>query len=139
MKTYNEIIKQKPVFLHHWGSKVSLLSDFEDIGYCHDQYEKELKTKIILNRYKDVNILFASYSTDNYSGDAWVLFQQDGILYEINGGHCSCYGLEGQWNPEQVTLDELKHRLLKGTFGVDDWTGNTFKNELCEFLGVDKS
>ena len=66
-----------------------------------------------------------------------ILLEKDGKLYEVNGSHCSCYGLEEQWKPEEVMLSELENRLLNGTFGEDDYSGNEFKKELCEFLGVE--
>lgn len=132
MKSFKEIINQEPVFLNDWQNKTDVLTDFAGERYEWDK-EKELKFK---EEHKDTNILFASYSYANYDGDAWVLFEKDGILYEVNGSHCSCYGLEGQWEPEEVSLKELEHRLLNGTWGEDDWSDNNFKAELCEFLGV---
>ena len=57
-----------------------------------------------------VEIIYAWYSYENYSGDALVLFAKDGKLFEINGGHCSCYGLEGQWEPTETTLDAMLMR-----------------------------
>ena len=48
-------------------------------------------------------ILFASYGGCSYAGDALVLFERDGKLFEVNGSHGSCYGLEGQWNPEETS------------------------------------
>ena len=66
-----------------------------------------------------------------------MLFEQNGELYEVNGSHCSCYGLEGQWEPDRVLLKELEHRLLNGTWGEDDWSNNNFKEELCKFLDVE--
>jgi len=150
MKALNEIIKQEPVFLNIWSHKIDVISDFEDAYLSYEEYIKKplymnedswiknkQETDKAIEKYKDINILFASYEYENYSGDAWVLFEQDGKLYEVNGSHCSCYGLEGQWEPEQVSLKELEHRLLSGTFGIDDWSGNNFKQELCEFLGVE--
>lgn len=151
MKKLEEIIKQEPVFLNIWTHKVDVIGDFEDIYLTYEDYiakespygnkdywleQKSLMDKAI-EKYKDVNILFASYGCDNYEGDAWVLFEQDGNLYEVNGWHCSCYGLEGQWEPELVSLKELEHRLLNGDFGEDDWSGNNFKQELCKFLDVE--
>ena len=49
-------------------------------------------------------ILFASYTYEDYSGYAFVLMRRmsDGALFEVNGNHCSCYGLEGQWEPEET-------------------------------------
>ncbi|WP_405101644.1 hypothetical protein [Oceanobacillus sp. FSL H7-0719] len=149
MKTLEEVIKQKPVYLHNWKHKVDVICSFEDIYMDYDEYvadtppyneESWIRDKTEMNEaieeYKDVNVLFASYGEGNYSGDAWVLFEREGKLYEVNGGHCSCYGLEGQWDEEEVMLKELENRLVNGHFGENDWSGNEFKKELCEFLGI---
>jgi len=55
-------------------------------------------------------VLFASYENEDYSGSSFVLFRKGGTLYEVHGSHCSCYGLEGQWEPETTTLEALRHR-----------------------------
>lgn len=39
-----------------------------------------------------------------------VAYRLDGKLYEVNGGHCSCYGLEGQWEPAETSVAALKMR-----------------------------
>jgi hypothetical protein len=36
-----------------------------------------------------------------------VIFEKDGKLWEVNGSHCSCYGLEGQWQPEETTWEAI--------------------------------
>ena len=131
MKTLEEIIKTEAVFLHNWEDKESVINDFENLGW-----EKEEKKSEILKRYEGKNILFASYGLGNYSGDAFVLFEENGKLFEINAGHCSCYGLEDQWTPEEVCLPELEQRLTKGTFGTDSYSDNNFKAELIQFLGI---
>lgn len=150
MKTLEEILNQEPVYLNDWSSKYDVIADFEGIYISKEEYESNVcpypnedywiemkeRMKQVLEKYKDVNILFASYSYANYSGHAWVLFEKEGKLYEVNGSHCSCYGLEEQWQPEEVLLEELEHRLLNGTFGEDDYAENNFKEELCKFLGV---
>ena len=51
-------------------------------------------------------ILYAWYDTPSYEGYAEVLFVSDGKLYYITGSHCSCFGLEGQWEPEEITTEE---------------------------------
>lgn len=58
----------------------------------------------------DDEILFALYDTPAYEGYALVLYERDGKLYEVHGSHCSCYGLEGQWQPEETTWAALKLR-----------------------------
>lgn len=73
-----------------------------------------------------VTVLLASYTYEDYSGDAFVLFERGGNLYEVNGSHCSCYGLSEsslsdytttQWQPEETTVEALRHRLEKGHVG----------------------
>jgi|BioPla2DNA2_1021312.scaffolds.fasta_scaffold39464_3 hypothetical protein len=152
MKTLNELLKQEPVFLNDWAEskKIGVLSDFEDVDITKDEYEAtecpipnkeywlEEKAKMdkAIEDYKNINILFASYGCANYSGDAFVLFEKEGKLFEVNGGHCSCYGLEGQFKPEETTLEALRHRLVEGKMGQDDYSDNEFANELKQFLGV---
>ena len=133
MKTINEIINQTPVFLHDWSCAEEVIYDFEDV----DSWNTDEEKKIVLDKHKDDHILFASYTYENYSGDAFVLFENNGVLYEVNGSHCSCFGLEGQWDREEVMLEEMAHRLTKGDFGRDDWSGNEFHKELCDFLGIE--
>jgi hypothetical protein len=48
--------------------------------------------------------LYAEYTYENYDGSAFVLYvdRRDMQLYAVYGGHCSCYGLEDQWDPEHI-------------------------------------
>lgn len=115
------------------------------------------RQKQIADKFEEVfgsgaGVLFAVYKSESYSGYAFVLFEKDGVLYEVNGSHCSCYGLEGQWMPEETTLEALEHRLNKGTLGLEkspnaenncfddeDWadvlaSDNIFANELRAFI-----
>lgn len=80
------------------------------------------------------DILLASYTYEDYSGSAFVLFKdiRDGKLYEVNGSHCSCYGLEGQWEPEETDIASLRHRLKEGDLG--NYSSNRFDKELEEVL-----
>lgn len=58
-------------------------------------------------------ILLASYNeVYGYDGEAFVLLRKNGTLYEVNAGHCSCYGLEGQWEIEATTISALRMRDL---------------------------
>lgn len=150
MKTIDELKSQKPVFLHNWSDVIDVIGDFEDIYMKGSEYraeeasykntklweENKRKMDNALKRYGGKNILFASYGTDNYSGDAFVLFEEDGKLFEVNGDHCSCYGLEGQWSPDETTIEALTHRLTTGTMGVNAYSDNEFAAELKEFIGV---
>jgi len=55
-------------------------------------------------------VIFAAYTYEDYSGSALVIFQKEDKLYEVNGSHCSCYGLEGQWSPEETSMEALRMR-----------------------------
>jgi hypothetical protein len=147
MKTIEQIIKQKPVYLNDWEDKFSLIADFNCVYITKTEYEAEQspypyeenwlkeKMKKALLEWSDINILFASYNCGNWEGEAWVLLEKEGKLFEVNAQHCSCYGVEGQWEPEQVSLEELKYRLEKGTLGKNG-SLNYFATELKQFLGL---
>lgn len=84
--------------------------------------------------FKGAEILLASYGTPSYEGYAFVLFRRGGKLYEVNGSHCSCYGLEGQWEPEETTVEALRHRVAQGNLGAGKWDENPFAAELLQVL-----
>jgi hypothetical protein len=135
-----------PIYLHNWAADgfFAVVRDFEDIYISREEFDNpndrtrtrcdEMQRALAKPDYQEAHILLASYSTENYAGDAFVLFEQGGKLFEVNGSHCSCYGLEGQWRPEEVDYLSLWHRITKGTLGADDWTGNIFRDELIEVL-----
>jgi hypothetical protein len=110
--------------------------------YLHDWSEtglEGLKYDFMISDadLQGVNILLASYTYEDYSGYAFVLFEKNGKLYEVNGSHCSCYGLETedishgetQWQPEETTKEALIHRLTEGYLGH-----NEFDDELRQVL-----
>src|SRR5206468_12825659 len=57
-------------------------------------------------------IHLAWYGYGCYCGESLVVYEQNGKLYEVNGNHCSCSGLEGQWNPEETSWAALAKRQL---------------------------
>jgi hypothetical protein len=60
-----------------------------------------------------VTVIHADYTYEDYSGSAYVLFVKDGRYYEVHGSHCSCMGLEEQWEPEECTYAELAEMLRR--------------------------
>ncbi len=150
MKNLDEILKQQPVFLHNWEEKIDVIGDFEEIYMNAKEYraekapyanieaweEKKKRMASEIEKYEPVNILFASYGVNNYFGDAFILLEKEGKLFEVNGSHCSCMGLEGQFDPEETTLEEIEFRLVNGKLGLDSYSDNEFASELKMFLGV---
>lgn len=57
-----------------------------------------------------IAIIYADYFNADYSGEAHVIFVKDNQLYEINGSHCSCNGLEACWEPEVTSALALLNR-----------------------------
>lgn len=80
----------------------------------------------------EVCVLLAAYSYECYEGSAFVLFIKDDKLYEVHGSHCSCYGLEGQWEPEETTFEALDQRTRKGYlfYGQEEEVTARFKELL---------
>lgn len=131
MKTLQEINQQEPIFLHDWSETKleGLIKDFE--GLYGNEIPQEIQDK-----YSDLNILFASYTYESYSGDAFVLLAKGNDLFQVNGSHCSCYGLENQFDLEPTSLEAIKTAILQGSLGKNDWCGNQFNSDLIKFLGI---
>lgn len=75
-----------------------------------------------------VEVLLASYTYEDYSGSAFVLFRKGGELFEVHGSHCSCYGLSEQdycgdsrtqWEPEETTAEAVRQQLEHDTYRFD--------------------
>ncbi len=102
------------IILGRWSDYNSMREDWFD-SYSHwneekQQYEAEPIPETFPSEDK---ILFASYGGGSYDGDAFVLFEENGKLYEVHGSHCSCYGLEGQWKPEETSIEALRKKDRK--------------------------
>jgi hypothetical protein len=72
------------------------LGSFDDFNSVVDNFS------VTDHGLTDENIILARYDTPPYEGYATVVFVKDGKLYEVHGSHCSCYGLEDQWSPEET-------------------------------------
>ncbi len=105
---------------------------FEGFG-CKEDVVREFSIQD--GDLRDAFILVAWYGYRDYDGSAFVLFERDGKLYEVNGGHCSCYGLEDQWDPEETTAEAIVHRVEHGSLGRDNYYDEcTFGDYLLKLL-----
>lgn len=77
--------------------------------------QRDVEKYFACGSLSNCHILIASYDLGDYCGDAFVLYVENGRLYEVHGSHCSCYGLEDQWEPEETMFSALKHRIEKGS------------------------
>lgn len=90
------------IYVGNWQSIEGVIEDFKAHGL------------------QDSEVVFARYSYEAYEGEAIVIFIRDGKLYEVHGSHCSCYGLEDQWKPEETTLEVLRMREADRDF-PNEW------------------
>lgn len=140
------------VYLNDWekGGWFQMVADFSNVNITKEEYEaetapyanveywreelEEMRKALSRPEWDGIEVLLASYTAASYEGDAFVLFRKDGKLYEVNASHCSCYGVEGQWKPEETNVISLRKRMDDGELGNNEWTENMFANELREVL-----
>ena len=78
------------------------------LGYCEGYSESDI-VNFIVNEFQVTKEEISCYEfyvavneQEDYEGSAYFLMkhQETGEFYEAFGGHCSCMGFEGQWNPK---------------------------------------
>jgi hypothetical protein len=63
-------------------------------------------------------VYFALYDLSQaYEGSADVFYRRGERFFYATGGHCSCYGLEGQWEPEEYTREQLLGQVERANWG----------------------
>lgn len=79
------------------------LADLAGLSEFQVRYdlESEFEAPDVLDGCEIV-VAYKSVGSWGCDSDAFVVFRRGGRLYEVNGSHCSCYGFEGQWEPEEV-------------------------------------
>lgn len=126
------------MFINDWKDSgiFGMIADFEGVAITESEFEaqespypnkgtwaarKEAMCKALQEeKYQGFEILLASYEYECYEGNAFVLFKQDGKLFEVNASHCSCFGLEDQWGPEETTPEALISRKWGDGVTEDD-------------------
>jgi len=113
------------MFAGNWSYIEDLNGDFFD-SYWEDT-KGDVKDDV-------AEIIYANYTCESYEGNAYVLFiGHDGLMYEVHGGHCSCYGLEGQWKPEPTSQEYVIERLKKNELGYSYYSRG-FASELMQIM-----
>lgn len=79
-----------------------LFATWADVQKEYDMKEKEPD-----------EVLVAFYGYESYSGSSVVMYRNGESYFIVEGSHCSCYGLEGQWNPEEYNSKELFLKILE--------------------------
>lgn len=79
-----------------------------------------------------VDILYAAYNQEGYEGSAYVLFYEEGKLWEVEASHCSCNGLEDAWVPVETSIATLLQRHDK----PESWEKVTYDLESEQALAI---
>ena len=93
--------------------------------------------KIGINEIEKFNVLIWSYGSSGWDGDAILILEDKETeeLFEVHGSHCSCYGLEGQFDLEPTTAEEIKFRLDNNpTYGQDGTYDHCFREDLIKII-----
>lgn len=61
---------------------------------------QSVKSQFRMEESEPDEILAMQYD-DGYEGFALVVFRRGEKYFAAEGSHCSCHGLEGQWNPTE--------------------------------------
>ncbi len=84
------------------------------------------------------SVLIAYESVGDWGCDSSSFFllknKETGKLFEVHGGHCSCYGFEGQFTPEETTMDYLTSEHFYFSHGGYDDAGKYHDDVVKEFI-----
>jgi hypothetical protein len=99
MKTiegFLETLREKPVYKEAFSTREDVFRDFARAEEA------------------DIEFLYAAYYIGDYEGNAEIVYyrKSTGKYYEAYAYHCSCFGLEGQWDrEEEIVAKELVNRI----------------------------
>ena len=91
------------MYFGNWKNREEMISEF--VSYRAEDGTRK-------SAFDGAEILIASYVTGSWEGDGYVLMRKEGQLLELEGGHCSCYGMEDVWPPQATTVEALKKRKV---------------------------
>lgn len=94
----------------------------------------DVQNEFLMDMAEPDRVYYASYDTPAYEGYANVIYRNGNTLYWVYGSHCSCYGLEDQWEPEAYEAPDLLAALRKGSAWQFDSYGKSVKEELIAQL-----
>jgi hypothetical protein len=82
----------------------------------------------------DGQIIHGEIDNEGYEGRAAILFVNDGKLYWAGGSHCSCYGFEGQWDPDETSIKAVRH-ISENGYGIEQRVA-TKAVEIIDTFGI---
>lgn len=110
---------------------VDQFTNNEDVAGQYANYGEDEDKARILKLLNESTVHLAYYGTGSYDGTSLVIFESNGIVYEVNASHCSCYGLEGQWAPEETNWKALGMREFHDHYDSEK-TVKEVISDLCQ-------
>jgi hypothetical protein len=59
-------------------------------------------------QFSGFEVVFSKDYSEPYETSYFGVLRKNGKLYKVSCGTCSCYGCEGQFNPIETSLEDLK-------------------------------
>lgn len=91
---------------------------------------RDMQHQFEMNDAEPEEVIYASYEQEGYEGWSTVIYRNGDKFYYNYAGHCSCYGLEGQWDPEEYSAELFLAAYEKGHWGIPD----SVRDRVKEFL-----
>ena len=107
----------QPRLLGEWEDKTT-----DDVKVAFGDYSRDFSRKVAPDESDGFTIIVANYTQGGYEGYAQLLTEKNGAIFETYASHCSCYDLEGQWDPKPVTRAYVEHRC-KNAVAESDYNG----------------
>lgn len=94
-----------------------------------DDFEtwKDIQQQFCTTYEKPDEVYIAQYRYEDYSGHSEIYFRNNGKYYYNQASHCSCYGLENQFDPEEFDTIELYIEWLQRKIETDYYTEHAKK------------
>jgi hypothetical protein len=81
----------------------------------YSEYDTAEDMQFVSEQLEKLDILIAYESVGSWGCDSTSFFvfrnRETGVMYEMHGSHCSCYGFEGQFRLEETSIEALKCRV----------------------------
>ena len=91
------------------------------IGFSPEEIQREFDIADSVLVPTEDQLFYSAYEDENYEGNALVIYERNGYVFEVQGAHCSCYGLEGQWDPEETSWETLYKQLSRSDYAYYKW------------------
>ena len=110
--------------------KTIWLNDWQDA----DKAKLEKLFALKSGALADIELLLASYKQGDDSGYGFIFFRLNQQFFEVNVSHDSECNLQGQWEPEDTSIEALLFRLHRGNLGSSRASENIFDEALKTLL-----